>query len=512
MSSREISALERTQSPYAQIGLIEALWPDDTGVRGTFVVVGKNDVLTASHIIFDPDKGGLASSIHLYLGADFNGLQKTFDHSGNNIVFHEKDLQARPEIFSDSDDYTISSEESQFDLALIGLDVAIGDSYGSLPLNPIMQDIGTHTVTSMGYPHDGSGMMEKIVTPYHEDYYSLWSSNTSDLKPGDSGGPLLLDNTVIGIASATANDHESGSTWTALELTFDWLVQQMQANDNLLPESDRTPLQFDYTLAANDAPQRLRGFNADEHFFGAGGNDTITALAGNDTLDGGSGNDSLDGGEGNDSLDGGSGNDKLYGGMGDDTYSINTSKDLLTEFVNAGTDTVNSPISYTLGKHLENLQLLGTAKINATGNSSHNILTGNEVNNRLSGGSGNDTLDGGAGNDTLNGGSGNDTFIFNHANHLLGQIDSIANFTHGMDKIELSGQSYANLMSSGNSLSPLALFIGKPTADHDAALIYDKSKGTLYFDADGNGTATAIKIALIGNKATLSAADFIITA
>ncbi|UVT19860.1 MAG: hypothetical protein H8K03_19080 [Nitrospira sp.] len=72
---------------------------------------------------------------------------------------------------------------------------------------------------------------------------------------------------------------------------------------------------------------------------------------------------------------------------------------------------MESSLTYTLGSHLENLTLTGTAAINGTGNSVNNTLRGNSANNTLTGGAGNDTLDGGDGRDTLMGGKGSDTYL-----------------------------------------------------------------------------------------------------
>ena len=72
----------------------------------------------------------------------------------------------------------------------------------------------------------------------------------------------------------------------------------------------------------------------------------------------------------------------------------------MIENANAGIDTVQSAISYTLGANLENLTLTGTANSDGTGNTLGNLLEGNAGNNRLDGGTGADTLAGGQGNDT----------------------------------------------------------------------------------------------------------------
>lgn len=111
------------------------------------------------------------------------------------------------------------------------------------------------------------------------------------------------------------------------------------------------------------------------------------------TITGNSSANLLSGKAGNDTLDGGAGVDRMVGGVGDDTYFVDRANDVVTEYADEGTDTVNASDSYRLGANVENLVLDGTAALNGTGNGSANVLTGNSGANVLTGNGGNDTLD-----------------------------------------------------------------------------------------------------------------------
>lgn len=93
-------------------------------------------------------------------------------------------------------------------------------------------------------------------------------------------------------------------------------------------------------------------------------------------------------------LNGGYGADTLTGGDGNDIYIVDDVGDVVYESSNSAgqIDLVASSISYVLGDNVENLRLLGTGDLNATGNALNNTLFANAGNNVLDGQGGIDTV------------------------------------------------------------------------------------------------------------------------
>ena len=240
-------------------------------------------------------------------------------------------------------------------------------------------------------------------------------------------------------------------------------------------------------LTGNSAVNVLNGGTGADTMVGGGGNDTyvvdnvgdvvteaagagidtvqssITYVLGNEvenlTLTGsaainGTGNalnNTLTGNTGNNTLNGGAGADAMSGGTGNDTYVVDNVSDTVTESASAGTDVVQSAVTFTLGMNIENLTLTGTGAINGTGNTLANTLVGNSGTNILSGGTGADTMSGGAGDDTYVVDVTGDV-VMELANEGADTVQSAIAYTLGsnVEHLTLTGTSAIN--GTGNAL------------------------------------------------------------
>jgi trimeric autotransporter adhesin len=243
------------------------------------------------------------------------------------------------------------------------------------------------------------------------------------------------------------------------------------------------------TLVGGAGNDRLDGGTGNDSFYGGSGNDTfvidslsdvlieasgtdevrtgsfslsLTSVAftgienasltgmGAFNLTGTSGANAVTGNSGNNTLSGGGGTDSMGGGAGNDTY-ITDGSDTITEGSNAGTDTVQSSVTLTLGANLERLTLTGSSSINGTGNTLANIITGNGGNNTLNGFFGTDTLLGAAGNDTYIT-DGGDT-ITEGSNAGIDTVQSSVTLTLGANLERLTLTEGSSINGTGNTLA-----------------------------------------------------------
>jgi len=317
-------------------------------------------------------------------------------------------------------------------------------------------------------------------------------------------------------------------------------------------ESDASGYRFELSLDGN-----YQGLLGAEHFVFAApsGPLLLEGTTGNDTLAGTDADETLHGGGGRDTLNGGGGADVFRFSELTDSYrtASSTFNDLIVDFdlasdridlsglgfngLGDGYDgtlavQVNSAGTRTYLKSFEanaegerfevalngNHGTLGEANLifderavlsgsesddTIVGSSAAEELLGGAGQDNLEGGAGNDIFDGGAGRDTLIGGSGDDVFRFsdpldsfrNYTSGVNG-TDSIGDFTHGADLIDLSALGYSGL---GDGYSGTL-----------AVVLNDAGTKTYLKDLDGDAEGNRFEIALEGNHVDqLSADDFI---
>jgi serralysin len=318
------------------------------------------------------------------------------------------------------------------------------------------------------------------------DNDSLYGGNGADEMNGDSGEDLIY--------GGAGNDIIRGG--------FD--------NDRIYGEGDND------TIWGQDGNDLIDGGDGNDTLYGEAGDDTMYGGAGNDYLGGFAGSDHLYGDDGADFIDGGEDVDFLFGGFGDDTILGGFGNDELWGLGDNDTLAGQDGNDLIVGGG-GNDNLYGEAgndrefgedgNDNVWGFAGNDELYGQNGNDNVNGGDGDDLINGGAGTDMLIGGIGSDRFVFDAA---LGpsNVDTIADYQLGQDRIELSSSIF-NALSAG-SLSASAFANGTAATTAAQHIIYDQTTGNLFYDADGNGAGAAVQFATLTNKPVLTTADFLI--
>ena len=200
-----------------------------------------------------------------------------------------------------------------------------------------------------------------------------------------------------------------------------------------------------FTIAKKVKIEVAKGGDGDDVIVGNATANRLEGGDGNDLIYGGRRGDRLIGGPDSDRLEGGRGADRLEGGLGDDV---------------------------------------------------------------LVGGPGKDELRGGTGSASLTGGGGADSFVFD-ATPVSGVLATIADFTPGVDVLQLTSGAFAGIGAAG-VLGAAAFAIGQAAIDAADRVLYDPASGALRYDPDGSGAAEAIQFAALRAGLALGHADFVV--
>ena len=365
--------------------------------------------------------------------------------------------------------------------------------------------------------------------------------------PGTRTFSAAAGTAVLGLyeTRVTATDSHGASVSDIFELGLGDVIGT--ANEDRLYGNVNNNVIF--ALASHDT---VSGYAGDDIIYGQAGNGRLLGGTGNDTLNGSTSNDNLFGGEGADILFSGDGHDYFYYISFTDSTTTNT--DIIRDF-NITNDSIlvvgftgigtAAPVgtvlqrsfdgTYTLitGANGFQIKILGdylstiAGRIlyrSTYGTGGDDTLTGTTgVDGILAGAGndvinadadhdiiyaedGNDTINGGVGADTITGGAGSDVFVYDMVyvsptyNFQSDSVsfDTITDFTHGVDKIDLSSLPIAGMVSGAATIDNVGV-------TYDAAR--DITIVQWHADTARSGTGV-LTIHLEGNIA-LDAGDFI---
>ncbi|MGL5113955.1 MAG: DUF4214 domain-containing protein [Beijerinckiaceae bacterium] len=214
--------------PATSVVYIEATW-DGVTYTGSGVLVGRNDILTAAHVIYDYALGGLADSIEIFPSYDPDDLQ--------NAVYSWEKVEYFPNFDPDSDGRLISGDfnrptfaGSELDIALLSTSQPLGDLFGWMGIDwgfagGNVGVIGHPSAYGRNMTYDSGTVVASPVDAFYEIRRDL------EVNPGNSGGPVYYDYGngpyVVGLVS-------TGSAAVDVGGHQYWLEAAMLANDTLL--------------------------------------------------------------------------------------------------------------------------------------------------------------------------------------------------------------------------------------------------------------------------------------
>jgi V8-like Glu-specific endopeptidase len=221
----------QAQYPWQSVVFIESTFLDGTVASGSGAMVGPNDVLTAAHVVYSLENGGAATEVTVTPAFDPDPHEEPFGTVDAYAwhYFPDFELGAGGLAIIPGDDGP-SLGGTELDVALLDLDVPLGNETGWMGLDPTFQS-GYVNVT--GYPsYYGSNMMND--SGYVQDDAVDWFTDSSNLETyeGNSGGPLWYFGDdglpyVVGVVSTGGAAHD-------IAAEYDMISGLINSNDDLI--------------------------------------------------------------------------------------------------------------------------------------------------------------------------------------------------------------------------------------------------------------------------------------
>jgi Ca2+-binding RTX toxin-like protein len=439
--------------PFSTVCYIEVTWKNGSRSTGSGVIVGKNDVLTAAHVIYDANKGGFASIVTIYPGYDSAPIEQPIGSYNSRLMSAYTNFDPNSDGYIASGDLNSSTRSgAEIDLAIIGTDRRIGIDGGVMWLDPTNLG-GNYNISGYpGYYNNNPMQATGFAQPDPVDWYI--DIGAFEIHPGNSGGPIWYWDSIHGFVAGVVSTGTAAGQVAGSEV-WRQLVAWMNGNDYLVNDNGYfiNGSGASETLQGSGNGDQINGWGGADIIYGYGGDDIILSSAfyddgdvvyggagadrvfgsgaadylfgdqgadriygddGDDWLDGGADNDDLTGAGGNDLLFGGPGADKLSGEGGSDAARYDNAYGVYASLTNTSTNTgealgdTYSSVENLVGSWYADM-LEGDAVSNViVGLGGNDVLIGLDGTDYLVGESGSDRLLGGRGADTLVGGDDTD--------------------------------------------------------------------------------------------------------
>jgi V8-like Glu-specific endopeptidase len=231
--------------PYSTVVHIFAHYNDGQQPgHGSGVMVGKNDVLTAGHVVWDPARGGSPYAIEVIPAHNpTNGHMPYGKAMGKATIHPEYTTRGLPVSVAMGDNNPNSMLGSEIDYALIGLDRPLGNKTNWMKFDTNFNGYGELTQT--GYPHINgrdTGMTNFTAVAVESTTDNFLDISRFETWGGNSGGPLWRWGAdgyayVAGVVSTGTMQnkvHTGGGygAFDASDLFVNYFYGLMNANDS----------------------------------------------------------------------------------------------------------------------------------------------------------------------------------------------------------------------------------------------------------------------------------------
>ncbi|MBW3041078.1 DUF4214 domain-containing protein [Prochlorococcus marinus] len=226
--------------PYRCAVFIRSRW-GNTWYSGSGALIGNNDILTASHVIHNNDRGGLANEVRIYPTYDPDSSYYSsgyyqpiwyeyyddWDEDGNGLL-------------TTGDGKSNSLYEVEKDIALLSLSENLGSIYGYFG---VKKTFSGGTAYKLGFPGKYSNNLmfdQGIIYKDSIDNYHWFYNNDIEINGGDSGGPIYINSggdagyQIIGVTSSSGG---LTSTACSVDSHYWWISESVQVNNYLYDKS-----------------------------------------------------------------------------------------------------------------------------------------------------------------------------------------------------------------------------------------------------------------------------------